>query len=335
MLGFAAALAILVAGAGAQAGPTSIGAVTEIQSGMLPSPITLGGYAVEIGEATGSYAVPAGYGTITSWSHQTGTASGTLTFKVYRPASGVHQFTVIAADTENVTANILQTFPVQIPVHPGDRIGLSSDTVQLAFETDNPSDLIGFFGADPAVRSTDSTDGDPFNGFKLDVSATLQPSPTSPPGSPGSAPTAPSPTPAPQPGGPVPVPAVTRLAIAPRAFAAASSRTSAEAARRRAAGAIVSYRVNVAAKVRFAVVKGGARGSSCSRRTGHHRKHTSCPRTALGTFTQTAKAGVNRFRFTGHVGGAKLAPGAYTIQATPTAGGRSGKRAIATFRIIR
>lgn len=158
----------------ASAATTTIGAVNEIAAGADPADITSGGFVVQVGEAAGTYAVPPGYGVITAWSHSTGTAPGNLTFKVYRPTGAPKEFRAVAADPRAVAPDTNHVFPVQIPVRAGDRIGLSSEGVQLAFETGDPADRVGFFSPDPPPEATDTTDGNPFESYKLDVAATVE-----------------------------------------------------------------------------------------------------------------------------------------------------------------
>ena len=240
--------------------------MAEIRSGMLPAPITEGGFAVQVAEAAGSYAVPPGYKTITAWSHSAGATSGPLTFKVYRPTGGLREFVAVASDTRSVTAGTVATFPVQIPVQPGDRIGLSADTVQLAYETFSTFDKIGFFSFDPPPGTVRATDGEPFEEYKLDVSATVStgPDPVAP--RPPTAPPAPGATAAP---GAVPAPSLQRLSVVPSAFRAAPSGPSPGTARRRGWGTRVSYFLDMAATVRFTVQRvrpGRRRGSGASAR---------------------------------------------------------------------
>ena len=320
---------------------TQIGADEEIRAGTLPSAIAGGGFTVQVGEAAGSYAVPAGFGTITAWTHSAGTVPGPLTFKLYRPTGTPQQFVAIASDTRMVTAGSVQSFPVQIPVRPGDRIGLSAEDVQLAFETFNTGDGIGFFSADPALGTTKATDGDPFPEFKLDVAATLE----STPAGPASGPSPPAGTPTGQPSGGAGLPAVTILRAAPSAFIAAAGGPSALATKRARSGTRVTYRVNVPTAVRFTVrqVRAGRRsgtgaGARCVAKTRLNRRAPRCARvvTLPGSFSRTARAaGPQRFSFTGRVGARMLKPGAYTLVATPRAGGRSGKSASTRFRITR
>ncbi|HSA51867.1 MAG TPA: hypothetical protein VLH10_17390, partial [Yinghuangia sp.] len=239
---------LLAAGAGrADGATTEIGAVTEVRSAAKPSATASGGFTVQIAEAGGSYAVPPGFSTITSWTHSTGGTAGSLTFKVYRPTGATREFLTIASDTQTVVANTVMTFGVKIAVQPGDRIGLSSDDVELAYETFDEADRIGFFGADPSPGTTRATDGEPFGEFKLDVVATLD-------SDPDAGPALPPPPPPPPPaaaGGPRPT--VRGLTLAPRAFRAARSGPSTMPALSAPSGTRVRYFVAVAARVRFTV----------------------------------------------------------------------------------
>jgi len=329
----------------AGAATLEIGAVAEVSAAAPPAGLTAGGFAVQAGEAAGTYAVPPGYETITSWSHSAGTTAGNLTFKVYRPTGAPKEYTAVASDTRavtagTVTAGAVQTFAVQIPVNPGDRIGLSSDDVELAFETSNPADRIGFFGIDVPLGTSRATDGNPFADYKLDVTATLNSIPGAAPGGP---PAGGAPLPGQGPAAAASQRAVTSLRISPLAFRAARRGPSIRpAGRRTPAAAKVSYRVNVATKVRFEVraVRAGrrtGRGASarCVAQTSRNRRAARCTREVRvsGSFTRTSTAGVNILRFTGRLGGRRLKPGSYRLVATPTPGGSAAQSAKRSFRI--
>lgn len=327
------ATVLTLAPGSASAATVNIGAVGEISAGALPEPITVGGYTVQITEAAGTYAVPGGYGVITGWAHSTGTGSGVLTFKVYRPTGALRQFRLIGADTQTVAANTVQFFPVRIPVAPGDRIGLSSETVQLAYQTFLPADSVGFFDPDPGLGAIDNTDGQPFSDFKLDVAATVE-SDVNGDGRGDDT----------QQSAMASLASASKPRIVPGAFPAAPKGSSATAAKRRRYGAKVTYRVNVPALVRFTVAQTSSgrrqgRGSKarCVRPTRSNRRARRCTRTTTlrGSFTQIAKAGVNSFRFTGRLGGRRLKPGRYLLVATPSANRRTGKPVSAGFRIVR
>jgi hypothetical protein len=74
---------------------------------------------------------------------------------------------------------------------------------------------------------------------------------------------------------------------------------------RKPIGATITYRDSTAAKTKFAISAVG---------TGKRAKR--------GSFSHTDKAGLNKVRFTGRIGGKRLSPGAYSLQlvASNTAG---------------
>jgi hypothetical protein len=56
---------------------------------------------------------------------------------------------------------------------------------------------------------------------------------------------------------------------------------------------------------------------------------------SLGSFTRAGRAGLNSFHFSGRVRGRKLAPGRYTLVATPSANGAAGPAIRTPFRIVK
>ena len=149
-------------------------------AGTNPDPITAAQgdptWAVQAGEFGGTYAVPPGYRVVTAWSHSTGTAPGAVTFKVYRPL-GSGRFLTLAANTRNVRPDVVHEFPVRIRVQPGDRIGLSTTDVEIAYRTGHPGDLMGLFSfriGDPPPGTVATQDGPPFVGYRTDIAARVE-----------------------------------------------------------------------------------------------------------------------------------------------------------------
>jgi Ca2+-binding RTX toxin-like protein len=175
---FALMIAWLAAAAPALGTTTKIGAVQEIGDGTPPFEPSGGGDAVQIAEAMGTYAVPAGYGVITAWEHRTGSASGPMHFKVYRPTGVGGRFYTVASDTHTVSSGATHVFAARIPVNPGDRLGLSSltGTTQIAYLTFNILDKFAFFPVDsnPPPGTTANQDGPPASTYKLDVAARVE-----------------------------------------------------------------------------------------------------------------------------------------------------------------
>lgn len=98
--------------------------------------------------------------------------------------------------------------------------------------------------------------------------------------------------------------------------------------------------LDMASDVRFTIAKveaGRRSRGHCQRETEADRDAARCVRlaTIAGSFTRRSEAGVNRFRFTGRVGGHALAAGDYRLSATPFAGGKAGHAAQGMFEIER
>src|SRR5205823_4585195 len=139
-----------------------------------------------------------------------------------------------------------------------------------------------------------------------------------------------------------------RLGISPRSFPAAGGGPSATAAtvrtKPRTFGGTVRYTLSIPASVRFTVrqsLPGRRQGrgtkARCVAQTRKNAKARRCTRvvTVRGSFTQPGKAGANHFRFSGRLRGHKLKPGRYTLVATPSSGGRTGRSASTSFRIVK
>lgn len=325
----------------AAAATTEIGAVREIAAAEAPASITSGGFAVQVGEAAGTYAVPPGFATITAWSHSAGAVAGQLSFKVYRPTGRTREFVAVASDARTIVPNAVHTFPVRIAVRPGDRIGLSSDNVLLAFFTGGAADRIGFFDGDVPTGTTRATDGEPFEQYRLDVAATLDSAPIAVLG-----PTPPAgETVVIRPGGGSGAaggPAVTSLRISPRRFRAARGGPTVRSARTRGRGGKITARVDRSTRVRFSFrrLRGGrkaGRGKSarCVAPTRRNRRAARCLREIplKQRFTRWLRAGSTSFRFTGRLRGRTLRRGAYRVYATPTPRARGVRSVRATFRV--
>ncbi|HYH54338.1 MAG TPA: IPT/TIG domain-containing protein [Solirubrobacterales bacterium] len=140
-----------------------------------------------------SYVVPAA-GVLTSWSSNVGPSPNqTLGFKVFRRVAG-NVFTVVGADGPRpLTSGALNTFPISIPVLPGDVLGISLPapdlTTQCSFVTDQPTDQVGYKSGNAGPGGTVDFDNlDP--GLRLNVSATLLPPPVITSFTPGTGPIA-------------------------------------------------------------------------------------------------------------------------------------------------
>jgi hypothetical protein len=151
--------ALVGLGLAASASPASA-AVTLGQTGNPSAVCNSDAYIAQT--ATGGlppYAVPAGYGVITSWSFQ-GTSfiggPGSGKFLVWRPTGVGNQYTLIhKSPMESFTTGSATTFPVRFPVQPNDVLGMVASPFCLAF-TGVPGDVARYVetAIEPAEGST-------------------------------------------------------------------------------------------------------------------------------------------------------------------------------------
>lgn len=132
-------------------------------------------------------------------------------------------------------------------------------------------------------------------------------------------------------------PRLTSLRLSASRFRPARSGPSASVG----TGARVAFAVTEAGRAVFTVERafaGRKVGTSCRRPTRSNRGHRSCTRwvRVRGSFSRVAKAGTNRFRFRGRIGGRRLVPARYRLVArvSDSAGNRSTPRRVA-FRVVR
>ena len=138
-------------------------------------------------------------------------------------------------------------------------------------------------------------------------------------------------------------PVISKLSISPTGFKAASSGPSTQPLSAHSKrGAVVRYTLNQAATVRFAIEQqlpgrktGTGKHARCVAPTTRNRRARRCIRNILlrGSFSINGRSGANAFRLTGRLAGKTLPSGAYTLSATPTAGGLTGNTATVAFRV--
>lgn len=135
-------------------------------------------------------------------------------------------------------------------------------------------------------------------------------------------------------------PVTSGLAVSSSTFRAASSGGS-TAAHRPPIGTTVRYRLSEPAKVLFTVQRetaGRKVGKNCVAPTRGNRAKRRCTRyvAVRGSFLQTGRQGANSFKFTGRLGGRKLAPGVYRLTGVATdAAGNHGRAQFVRFTIVR
>lgn len=136
-------------------------------------------------------------------------------------------------------------------------------------------------------------------------------------------------------------PEIQSLALKPATFRAATSGPSAVAAARAPIGTLVTVKLSAAATLTFRVERaktGRKVGGRCVAPTAGNRRAKRCTRwvTLTSRFTADGEAGTNRLRFSGRLGGLRLAPGSYRLAVTAKdARGRTSDVRRASFRIVR
>ena len=119
-----------------------------------------------------TYQVPTD-GVITSWSATESTAGKQTKLLVLRPVSGTTFNVVAKSALETWTAGDTETFATQIPVQAGELIGNWGEICAVA---GTPGDQFHFFtGADPATGADQAFASAGTNGFRLNLSANLEP----------------------------------------------------------------------------------------------------------------------------------------------------------------
>jgi hypothetical protein len=124
-----------------------------------------------------SYVVP-GTGRIISWSNiSSSTATQTMSFKIWRQIAGL-EYQVVGHDGPRMlTPSALNTFPADIPVKPGDILGLHTVTTDDGCLFDVPSgSVLDAFGDAPDGGST--TFIELGTTYRLNVTAVFVPSNT-------------------------------------------------------------------------------------------------------------------------------------------------------------
>jgi RTX calcium-binding nonapeptide repeat (4 copies) len=125
-----------------------------------------------------SYAVPPGGGVLTQWSARGGTSDGTLKLKVVRETAPMN-YLILATDLQRpIAANMLNTFPIHIPVSGGELLALWLDAGSHPACYDGATGDIRTFRAgswpEPNVGDTFVTNS-PFDGKRTNVAALLEP----------------------------------------------------------------------------------------------------------------------------------------------------------------
>jgi hypothetical protein len=118
--------------------------------------------------------------TLTSWSARGGAAGGSLQLHLWRPTTTAGEFRLVAAsDSATLPAGEISSVAANIPVQPGDVLGLrtGSDGVPANYDAASSDSTFGVFG-DPAVGQTAGAPtsdlmGATGTGLRLNIAASL------------------------------------------------------------------------------------------------------------------------------------------------------------------
>jgi hypothetical protein len=155
-------------------GASSASAATQVGETFTPPTNCAPATWLQSGSPGGQYAAPF-VGVLTSWSFQAGPTPPPIKLKVARHTGG-NSFTIVGeSDRMTLASNLLNTYPVQIPVQAGDVLGFTNFAGrECARAAPGPGYSGHAIEADPAPGSTPAFEG-PIPGIQLDISATLEP----------------------------------------------------------------------------------------------------------------------------------------------------------------
>jgi len=338
-----AALALLGASASAQAatvtlGPNPLkGATMNAPNGSPPGCGSGSAVCLYFNVSAGGPAYIAPFsGVINTWRVSTGSASGTLTLRVLRPASG-SSYTVVASSASHPNATTgVQTFSDTIPVNSGDTIALQNESNAILFGPGATANQVDWMStasplADGATMSPNGNTSPSYCGggpceaqFNVDLVEST-PSGTGPAGPPLGTPPPPRPH-------LLPAPTLTGLGVTPSRFS-----LGAGAPRLAAVGARIRFTLNLAALVRFSFARATAGhkvGRACRPGRARSRRKRCTVFVSVGGFSLNGRAGANAVVFSGRLTARRaLAAGAYRLGAQAFANGQVSRPARASFTL--
>jgi hypothetical protein len=284
-------------------------------------------------------------GVVVLWRMRAPTTGGDVRLRIVRVVKGdlVTTYTgraSAAAVVPSTNVDKVLSFPVQLPVKAGDRIGL-----------DKPASMTGLFKGTgdgqnffrrssvfrPPLADNESRVQSSQRAGQLIVNADIEPDAegdgfgdeTQDSCAPG------------RECGDKTAPVLSRLRLSPRTFRVKRVRAAAKKRRRRApAGALFAYSSSEVARVTFSLTRIAAgrrvRGK-CRKRTRRNRGRRRCQlRRRAGSFTESAVEGQNVSDFSGLVGRRYLRPASYRVALSAVDGARNVSKPLSLrFRVVR
>jgi hypothetical protein len=139
-----------------------------------------------------------------------------------------------------------------------------------------------------------------------------------------------------------PGPVVSKVTLSNPVFIPASSGPSATGAQKHPIGTTISFNLETAATVHFAVSRAGPGHklkrhgkTTCVKASKHNRRKPPCTVYSQlnGSFALNGVAGINSIHFSGRLAGRKLKPGNYRLTITAIAAKKKGRSTSVAFRI--
>lgn len=244
-------------------------------------------------------------GAVTQFSVNAGSAGGTVTLRVLRPASG-GQFTGAGSSpAETITTPGINTFTVNLPVDSGDVLALDNATSALLFDTTSSVPITAYYQSPSLADGATAAPNENRSGYRLLLSAVVEASGTT------TATTTSTTT-----AGPPPPPSLANVSESNGAWREGGKRSR----HKLPVGTKFSFTLSESARVTFTFFAqlGGRRvKSTCVAQTKRNRHHPACTRApAAGSLSATERAGSDSVAFSGRIGGHKLRPGSYTVLIT-------------------
>lgn len=272
-------------------------------------------------------------GTVTSFSVNSGSATGKVELRVLRPAGNGEYTGAGTSPKETLAATGVNTFVVSLPVKAGDVLGLDNDSSAILFDTSDPTYITAVYSPGLADAATSAPTGTQQNGYRLLLSAVVQQSASTTTTTTTGGTTTTMTTPPPV------APALTALKQSHRLWREGNKRARFSRAQQPPVGTKYSFTLNEAAQVRFVfrqLLSGRRTSNGCVAPTARNHGNHHCTRVRVRgvlSFAATS-SGAHRLFFDGRLPTRRLPPGTYSLAIAAAAGGlRSGVQTLG-FRIV-
>jgi hypothetical protein len=259
-------------------------------------------------------------GTVTSFSVNAGSATGSIWLRVLRPAPGGQFAGAGTSQPETIATLGVNTYAVSLPVKAGDVLALDNDSSAIMFDTSSATSITAYYELPALADGQTAAPNHVQSGYRLLLSATVQSSATTTTGP------------------PPPAPVVSHVTQTHRKWREGTKPAKFTRASKPPIGTTFSFTLNESARVTFLFeqqLTGRRVKGKCV--AGSHPHHPACKRTVLrGRMSFTGHAGTNSVVFDGRVSSnAKLPVGSYSLMISATNSAGSAHPQVLRFTIVR